>query len=148
VFTGDSPYAASPWRREKGALWDVGPHALSVLMPVLGDVERVEAAGRGPGDTVHAVLRHVGGASSAVTLSLTAPVAAAGVSVELRGEAGVVGLPAASEGVVGAFGRAVDAVVGSAEVAPGGRGVACEVGFGVRVTEVLAEVEGVLGVRG
>lgn len=149
VFTGDSPYAASPWRREKGALWDVGPHALSVLMPVLGDVERVEAAGRGARDTVHAVLRHVGGASSAVTLSLTAPVAAAGVSVELRGEAGVVGLPAASEGAVGAFGRAVDALVGAvgSGVVGGGAG-ACDVGFGVRVTEVLAEVEGVLGARG
>lgn len=60
VFTGDSPYAASPWRREKGALWDVGPHALSVLLPVLGDVTRVRAAGRGPGDTVHGVLEHAG----------------------------------------------------------------------------------------
>ncbi|WP_461030842.1 Gfo/Idh/MocA family protein, partial [Streptomyces sparsus] len=39
VFGGaDSPYTASPWRREKGALWDVGPHALSVLLPILGDV--------------------------------------------------------------------------------------------------------------
>jgi predicted dehydrogenase len=25
VFGHGSPYAASPWRREKGALWDVGP---------------------------------------------------------------------------------------------------------------------------
>ncbi|MCD9900509.1 Gfo/Idh/MocA family oxidoreductase [Streptomyces sp. MT29] len=30
-----SEYADSPWRREKGGLWDVGPHALSVLIPVL-----------------------------------------------------------------------------------------------------------------
>ncbi len=49
VFTGDSPFARSPWRREKGALWDVGPHALSVLLPVLGDVVRVTAAAHGPG---------------------------------------------------------------------------------------------------
>lgn len=40
VFTTDSPFAASPWRREKGALWDVGPHALSVLLPVSGTYAR------------------------------------------------------------------------------------------------------------
>ena len=149
VFTGDSPYAASPWRREKGALWDVGPHALSVLMPVLGDVTRVRAAGRGPGDTVHGVLEHEGGASSTVTLSLTAPVAAAGVGVEFRGESGVAVLPRASEGVVEAFGRAVDALAGAVGAPPSaGRGFACDARFGLRVTEVLAEVEGVLGVRG
>jgi predicted dehydrogenase len=52
VFSGESPFA-TPWRREKGALWDVGPHALSVLLPVLGDVRRVTAAAYGPGDTAH-----------------------------------------------------------------------------------------------
>ncbi|MEU8034258.1 Gfo/Idh/MocA family oxidoreductase, partial [Streptomyces sp. NPDC049099] len=78
VFTSDSPFAASPWRREKGALWDVGPHALSVLLPVLGDVRQVVAAAHGPADTVHLVLDHATGASSTLTLSLTAPPAAAG----------------------------------------------------------------------
>ncbi|NEB61992.1 Gfo/Idh/MocA family oxidoreductase, partial [Streptomyces diastaticus] len=86
---GGSAFADSPWRREKGALWDVGPHALSVLLPVLGDVRRVAAAAPGPGDTVHLVLDHAGGASSTLTLSLTAPPAAAGAAVELRGTAGV-----------------------------------------------------------
>jgi hypothetical protein len=75
VFTSESPFA-TPWRREKGALWDVGPHALSVLLPVLGDVRRVTAAAYGPGDTAHVVLDHTGGASSTLTLSLTAPPAA------------------------------------------------------------------------
>ena len=36
----DNPFN-TPWRREKGGLWDVGPHALSVLIPVLGDVTEV-----------------------------------------------------------------------------------------------------------
>ncbi|MEU8457383.1 Gfo/Idh/MocA family protein [Streptomyces griseoaurantiacus] len=148
VFTGDSPYAASPWRREKGALWDVGPHALSVLLPVLGDVTRVRAAGRGPGDTVHGVLEHAGGASSTVTLSLTAPVAAAGVGVEFRGESGVTSLPGAAGTVVEAFGRAVDTLVEAAGAPPAGRGVACDAAFGLRVTEILAELEEVLGARG
>jgi predicted dehydrogenase len=46
-----SELTASPWRVGRGALWDVGPHALSVLLPVLGDVTSVTAA-RGPADTV------------------------------------------------------------------------------------------------
>ncbi|AQS66036.1 Gfo/Idh/MocA family protein [Streptomyces pactum] len=141
VFTGDSPFADSPWRREKGALWDVGPHALSVLLPVLGDARRVTAAAPGPGDTVHVVLDHTGGASSTLTLSLTAPPAAAGATVELRGRAGVTLLPEATEGPVPALLRAADALLASAE---GGRPHPCDAAFGLRVTEILAEAEAVL----
>ncbi|MET9256311.1 Gfo/Idh/MocA family oxidoreductase [Streptomyces sp. NPDC003717] len=131
---GDSPYARSPWRREKGALWDVGPHALSVLLPVLGDVRRVAAAVPGPGDTVQLVLDHAGGASSSLTLSLTAPPAAAGAAVELRGEAGVRLLPESGQGPVPALGRAADALLAAART---GRPHPCDAGFGLRVTEVL-----------
>ncbi|MGW8744799.1 Gfo/Idh/MocA family protein [Streptomyces sp. NPDC055794] len=142
VFGGDdSPFAHSPWRREKGALWDVGPHALSVLLPVLGDVRRVSAAVPGPGDTVHLVLDHTGGASSTLTLSLTAPPAAAGATVELRGRAGVTLLPEAVEGPVPALRRAADALLGAAG---GGRPSPCDAAFGLRVTEILADAEALL----
>ncbi|MGW0828375.1 Gfo/Idh/MocA family protein [Streptomyces sp. NPDC002845] len=137
VFTGDSPFA-TPWRREKGALWDVGPHALSVLLPVLGDVERVAAAARGPKDTVHLVLRHVGEASSTLTLSLTAPPAASGAAVELRGKAGTTVLPASGEGAVQALMRAADALLSAART---GRPHPCDAAFGLRVTEILAAAE-------
>ncbi|MBT2419364.1 Gfo/Idh/MocA family oxidoreductase [Streptomyces sp. ISL-22] len=140
VFSGDdSPFAASPWRREKGALWDVGPHALSVLLPVLGDASRVAAAVRGPGDTIHLVLEHAGGASSTLTLSLTAPPAAAGAAVELRGTAGVTFLPESSEGVVDALIRAGDALLSASRT---GHPHACDAAFGLRVTEILAAAEG------
>lgn len=142
VFTGDNPFAASPWRREKGALWDVGPHALSVLLPVLGDVRRVAAAAYGPADTVHVVLDHEGGASSTMTLSLTAPPAAAGAVVELRGEAGVALLPESSDRMVMALGRAVDALCTAAR---SGRPHPCDAAFGLRVTEILAAAEHLLG---
>ncbi|HZF91666.1 Gfo/Idh/MocA family oxidoreductase [Streptomyces sp.] len=142
--TSDSPFAASPWRREKGALWDVGPHALSVLLPVLGDARRVSAAAPGPGDTAHLVLEHTGGASSTLALSLTAPPGAAGVTVELRGTAGVAVLPDRSEGIVPAVTRAVDAL---REAADTGRPHACDAAFGLRVTEILAEAENLLTAR-
>jgi predicted dehydrogenase len=141
VFTTDSPFGASPWRREKGALWDVGPHALSVLLPVLGDVRRVAAAVHGPEDTVHLVLEHAGGASSTLTLSLTAPPAAAGAAVELRGEAGATLLPPSPDGAVPALERALDALLAAART---GRPHPCDAGFGLRVTEILATAEALL----
>lgn len=143
VFSGDSdsPYAQSPWRREKGALWDVGPHALSVLLPVLGPVDHVSAAARGADGTVHLVLTHDSGASSTVTLSLTAPPAAAGNGLELRGTEGVTRLPHTSEGPVPALARAAGALRVAAE---GGQRHPCDAAFGLRVTEVLAEAEQLL----
>ncbi|MFC5220161.1 Gfo/Idh/MocA family protein [Streptomyces coerulescens] len=142
VFSGaDSPFADSPWRREKGALWDVGPHALSVLLPILGDARRVTAAAHGPGDTVHLVLDHTGGASSTLALSLTAPPAAAGATVELRGTAGVTLLPESTETAVSALTRSADALLTAART---GQPHPCDAAFGLRVTEVLAEAEALL----
>ncbi|MEU0057525.1 Gfo/Idh/MocA family oxidoreductase [Streptomyces sp. NPDC006334] len=141
VFSADDHPFATPWRREKGALWDVGPHALSVLLPVLGEVRRVAAAVRGPGDTVQVVLDHSGGASSTMTLSLTAPPEASGTAVEVRGAAGVARLPESAAGAAVAFGRAADALCATAD---GGRPNACDAAFGLRVTEVLAEAEALL----
>ncbi|MCM2414531.1 MULTISPECIES: Gfo/Idh/MocA family oxidoreductase [unclassified Streptomyces] len=135
-----SEYAASPWRHEKGGLWDVGPHALSVLIPVLGEVTQLTAA-RGPADAHHLVLRHASGASSTVTLALAAPAAAAGVEIELRGEHGIVGLPR-WDGAVAAFRRAVDALIESVRT---GEAHPCDVRFGLRLTELLAEAEAQAG---
>jgi predicted dehydrogenase len=134
-----SPFA-TPWRRDKGALWDVGPHAVSSLLAVLGDVETggpgAPVAARGPGDTVHLVLRHTAGASSTLALSLTAPRAAGGSGVEVRGPGGVHRLEVGDgDGAVAAFGRAIDAL-GTA--ASGGPAHPCDAAFGARVTEILA----------
>lgn len=131
-----SEYAASPWRGEKGGLWDVGPHALSVLIPVLGDVTSLTAVG-GPADAVHLVLRHTSGASSTATLALAAPKGAAGTEIELRGESGIATLPGWN-GAREAFGAAVDALT---EAIRTGEPHACDVRFGLRLTELLAEAE-------
>jgi predicted dehydrogenase len=141
LYDGDNPFADSPWRRQKGGLWDVGPHALSVLLPVLGDVEQVLAAVPGPGDTVHLVLRHQGGASSTATLSLTAPGAAAGSTVEIRGTGGFATMPAARESAPIALSRAIDALLTAART---GRPHECDVRFGLRVVEILAATEDLL----
>ncbi|MEV6262955.1 Gfo/Idh/MocA family oxidoreductase [Streptomyces sp. NPDC051784] len=134
-------FGASPWRREKGGLWDVGPHALSVLIPVLGDVTRVVAA-PGPADAVHLLLRHTSGASSTVTLALGAPTAATGTEVEFRGERGVSALPGGGGDALRAFHAAVDAL---GEAARTGVPHPCDVRFGLRLTEILAEAEEQIG---
>lgn len=141
----ESPYLNSAWRREKGALWDVGPHALSVLLPVLGEAVLTGAA-RGPLDTVHLTFRHESGASSTAALSLTTPPAGAGVVVELRGEHGVAGLPPRvdGEGPAQALSRAVDALLRAARE---GEPHACDARFGLRVVELLAEAERRLGAQ-
>jgi predicted dehydrogenase len=87
-----SPFAGSPWRQRKGALWDLGPHMLALAIPTLGPVERV-TAGTGPGDTVHLVLGHQSGASSTLTLSQTVPPAAEGRSFQLYGPKGRSAVP-------------------------------------------------------
>ncbi|MFG3283770.1 Gfo/Idh/MocA family protein [Streptomyces sp. NPDC048111] len=135
-----SPYAASPWRGDKGALWDVGPHALAVLTGVLGEVTGLTAAA-GPGDTAHLVLRHASGASSTADLSFTAPPAAAGVEVSLLGEAGHEVMPGWG-GALDAFASAIDALL---EAARTGVPHPCDARFGARVTELLADAEAQLG---
>ncbi|GAA2610885.1 Gfo/Idh/MocA family protein [Streptomyces tubercidicus] len=139
VFAEDSssPYADSPWRRAKGGLWDVGPHALSVLLPVLGDAEAVTAT-RGPADTVLLTMRHSSGAASTATVGLTAPAAAAGVDLTLRGTAGITTLPRRLDGPEPAYHRAVDALLAAAAT---GLPNACDIHFGLRVTEILAAAQ-------
>lgn len=140
VGSESSPYADSPWRREKGGLWDVGPHALSALLPVLGDVTAVTAVRSEP-DLTHLVLTHTSGVTSSAVLSLSAPVEGAGAGLELRGEHGTVVLPEQWGDPADTFGAAIDALLTAART---GRPHACDVRFGLRLTEILAEAEGLL----
>jgi len=138
IFQPDSPYPESPWRRSRGALWDVGPHPLALALPVLGPVERVTAA-TGLGDTVHLVLEHRGGASTTLSLSLTAPPAAEGTDFAFYGPRGVSLIPPGGTTAVEAFGEAVRQL--AAEVAAGSRSHPCGARFGMDVVAVLDAVE-------
>ena len=87
-----SRFGALPWRHEKGALWDIGPHALSTLTAALGPVVEISAVA-GRRDLIHLVLRHDTGATSTATLSLFAPTAAAHHEVIVWGEQGTSRMP-------------------------------------------------------
>jgi predicted dehydrogenase len=141
VFIEGNPFGASPWRREKGALWDVGPHALSVLLPVLGDVRSV-VAGSGRGDQVHLVLQHAEGRSSTASLSMTAPEAATGSTLYFDGELGRETAPPGSSDpadIVTIYRRALDALLD--QIGQPDPGHPCDVHFGARVVEILAGAE-------
>jgi predicted dehydrogenase len=129
-----TPFAASPWRQEHGALWDIGPHALSVLVPALGPVVAVQA-GAGVRDTVHLVLTHESGVASTVTLSHTVAPMSAGIEFFVHGDAGRLVLLPDTESPVGAFGVAVDELTAAA-VAGGTH--PCDVAFGRDIVAVLA----------
>src|SRR5262249_17323367 len=91
AYADSSPFNTA-WRREKGGLWDLGPHAVSLLWAILGPVKSVTAdAGRG--DLTHLVLHHQGGATSTVTVTLGAPGAADGFELHVWGERGRSAMP-------------------------------------------------------
>jgi predicted dehydrogenase len=83
---------ASPWRKEHGALWDVGPHVLSVLERVLGPVEAVTALA-GTRDLRHLAFRHQGGSTSSAEVTLTAAPDAGHHDIGFWGEHGRSGEP-------------------------------------------------------
>ncbi|MEU6076183.1 Gfo/Idh/MocA family oxidoreductase [Micromonospora sp. NPDC047074] len=138
IFQPGGPYGASAWRREHGALWDIGPHALSIILPVLGRVTRV-AATDGPRGLVHLLLTHDGGATSTISLTLDAPPEAASREFVFYGENGVEAVPAGEGDSVTAFGVAIDQLL--EEIASGTRDHRCDVRFGREVVAVLAAAE-------
>ena len=136
-----SPFDASPWRHEHGALWDVGPHALSLLIPALGPVSAVQA-GAGQGDTVHLVLTHPDDRASTVTVSSTAAPLASGIETWVHGDAGrLVLLP---EGRVAVEAHQVAVTELQAAALTGGAHP-CDVHFGRDVVAVLAAAQRALG---
>ena len=134
IFTGENLFGASPWRKESGGLWDVGPHALSLVLPVLGPVTEVTGLA-GPRDMTHVLVKHAGGAISTLTLSLDAPAAATREDYVFAGESGVKPMPNASFAAVEALGRAIDQLLAAAA---GGPKSDLDVRFGAQVTTILA----------
>jgi predicted dehydrogenase len=120
------PFGSSPWRNEHGGLWDVGPHALSLLLPVLGPVTRVTAAA-GPHGTSTVLLVHSSGAVSTMTLSLASPVTA--WDVTFYGDSGWATVPAG--------GDHLDAAVRALAALEAGD-TACDVHFARDVVAILA----------
>ncbi len=132
-----NPFGASPWRHERGALWDTGPHAVSMLMAALGPVRTLTAT-PGDADLVTLVLDHDSGATSTVTLTQFAPPSAICAEAVLWGESGFSTMPSRPGDVIPLLSIAAREL---AEAASTGRPHPVDVEFGVRVVEVLARAQ-------
>jgi predicted dehydrogenase len=133
-----NPFGGSAWRKQRGALWDVGPHVLSTMSAALGPIDSL-AAVDGGGDLVTLVLRHETGATTTASITLFAPPAAEGLEAVVWGEAGLLPMPARpEEGGAGLFAAAADELV--AAVADG-QPHELDVVFGTRVVELLSEAQ-------
>ncbi len=133
IFVPGNDFGRSPWRRANGGLWDVGPHGLSLLLPVLGPVERVSAV-PGPRDTTHVTLTHAGGAVSGMVLTVDAPPAAARYETVFFGDAGWRAVPPQEVDAVTACQNAITALLGGVDRR-------CDIHFGHQVVAILAAAE-------
>jgi predicted dehydrogenase len=137
AFAEGSPFD-TPWRHDKGGLWDVGPHALSLLVGALGPVTDITArAGRR--DLVQLLTGHESGARASYALSIDTRAAAAQNSLVVWGEPGSYQLPGEPADPAGCLAIAAGELAASA--ADPAVGHPCDVHFGRRVVELLAEAE-------
>jgi predicted dehydrogenase len=128
----------TPWRRDKGGLWDLGPHAVSLLWASLGPVVSV-TADAGPRGVTYLVLHHQSGATSSATMTLDAPPAAESLDLRLWGEPGRSAAPLADRDVVASLRVALTELAAAAR--SGHPSPPCDVRFGRDVVAVLAEAE-------
>ncbi|WP_370325669.1 Gfo/Idh/MocA family protein [Euzebya sp.] len=139
LYAEDSPYRESAWRQRHGSLWDLGPHVLSLAIPIMGPVVDVVAR-RGRGDLVRLVLTHQSGGTSGVTLSHTSSPAASRRGLDLHGPAGGSSMPE-GEGADDAFPAALAAL---AESVRSGRPHECDAAFGLEHVRLLEAAQAVL----
>jgi predicted dehydrogenase len=128
----------SPWRRDKGALWDLAPHVIALLWAALGPVMSV-TADAGPADVSHLVLHHQGGPSSTVTVSQNGGETAAGFEAFAWGSSGRSAAPAAASDPLPPMRTALAEL--AANIRAGRTGHPCDVRFGRDVGRVIAEAQ-------
>jgi predicted dehydrogenase len=133
----DSPFN-TPWRRDKGALWDLAPHLVSLLWASLGPVRSVTARS-GLADVTHLILDHQTGATSTVTVTLDATKSAQFADLYLWGQAGRSVAPMETDQPVTALRTALTELAANAR--SGRSGHPCDVQFGRAVGHILADAQ-------
>jgi predicted dehydrogenase len=128
----------TPWRREKGGLWDIAPHVISLMWAGLGPVTSV-TADAGPADVAHLIMHHRDGASSTVTVTQSGGEAAAGFEAYLWGGSGRSVAPVAASDPVVPLRTALAEL--AENVRSGRTAHPCDVRFGRDVGRVLADAQ-------
>jgi predicted dehydrogenase len=135
ALSSPSPFTNSRWRQRLGAeLWDIGPHALSILRPILGRVLQITAQ-QTPDGITRFRTTHEGGATADVSLTLRAPPSGAGIAYRFDGAAGTLTLPeptiARPEALSEAAGDLARMIAGRETVHR------CDAVFGLEVVRIL-----------
>jgi predicted dehydrogenase len=134
----------TPWRRDKGALWDIAPHVISLLWAALGPVTSV-TADAGLADTSYLVLHHQDGPASTVTVSQGGGAAAAGFEGYLWAASGRSAAPAGASDPVVPLRTALTELADN--IRSGQAGHPCDVRFGRDVGRVLADAQRQIAAR-
>lgn len=136
AFTAGSPFD-TPWRHDKGGLWDVGPHALSMLAGTLGPITDIVAR-PGPRDLVQLLIGHESGARSNYAVSIDSPNVTEN-SLLLWGDSGSRSAPQDDSDAIAALATAAGEL---AELAGrSDKSHPCDVHFGRQVVELLAQAQ-------
>ena len=128
----------TPWRRDKGGLWDLAPHVVSLLWASLGPVRSVTAEA-GLGDITHLILHHENRVTSTVTVTIGAPVSAEFAELYVWGEAGRSVAPVETEQPVTPLRTALTELAANAR--SGQVSHPCDVQFGRDIGRVLADAQ-------
>ena len=138
TFAPGSPYLDSVWRRAPGAgIWDIGPHVLSMLVPMLGPVE--DASLLPPdGAFERFETRHAGGGRATVRITLHAAARDSRNLYRFSGPAGEVVAPEPELDRVANFARAASALV--AMIRDGRHSHPCDIRLGAETVRILARI--------
>jgi len=128
-------YASSPWRHDSGAITDLGPHTIDLLVAALGPVTDVRAATLSEPDVWHFVLMHDGGAVTMVTLSHHIPVEPSLVEFDVYGDRGRLALDARRTGPLDCYATLLDEFV--ATVRAGSTRHPCDVHRGLYIQRIV-----------
>lgn len=139
---GGGPFA-TPWRLEKGALLDLGPHIVDLLDASLGRVAGVRAHGD-PLGWVGLTLEHESGAVSQASLSMAGTGELPPARVEVYGRNGYALLDKSEMGD-DAFATMGAEFAATVRNGAAGGGHPLDAAHGLRIQEILAAAEAQLG---
>ena len=139
ALAAGSPYEHSAWRRAaNGALWDVGPHILSVLIAMLGPVTRATRLDAEPGDARFRT-EHARGAIATAHVTLRAAPTEVRLRYAFADDAGEFVLPEPTTDRAVIHARATAALVSA--ITSGNHAHPCDVDLGVETVRILETIE-------
>lgn len=138
TFAADSPYRNSVWRQVAGSeIWDVGPHILSILLPLLGPVTAARALAPDGNFTQFETI-HAGGGRALSRINQRAASADTCNLYRFRGPAGEVSAPEPVLDRTANYVRAATALVArvrdKVQVHP------CDVVLGAETVRILEQI--------